>query len=68
MIFLEAPRHQRHIVVENGLLVAIIPFDGHARPIDLGNRAEMFMVCLPANAITSLQLSRLFARHSLLAC
>jgi hypothetical protein len=54
--------------MENGLLVAIIPFDGHARPIGLGNRAEIFMAGLPANAITNLQFSRLFARHSLLAC
>jgi hypothetical protein len=53
--------------VENGLLVAIIPFGGHARPIGSGNRAEIVMICFPANAITSLQLSRLFASHSLLA-
>jgi len=59
-------RHQlnlHHVIVESGLLAAIVPFDGYARPILLGNSALMIFIILPANAVANVEKSGLFAGH-----
>jgi hypothetical protein len=41
----------RHIVVKNGLLHAIIPLDGYARPVLFDDGALIDLIVLPANAV-----------------
>jgi hypothetical protein len=47
----------RHVVVVNGLLTAIVPFDGYARPIRFSDGALIGSIVLPANAVADVKLS-----------
>jgi hypothetical protein len=40
--------------MKNGLLAAIIPFDGDASPIGFGDGALIFFVSIPANTVADL--------------
>ena len=53
----------RHVVVENGLLAAIIPPDGNARPIRFDDDTKIILVRIPADAVVDLERSRLSAGH-----
>jgi hypothetical protein len=53
----------RHVVVVNGLLTAVIPFDGYARPIRFSDGALVGSIVLPANTVADVKLSGLFAGH-----
>ena len=57
------PLNLRHVVVKNGLLAAIIPFDGYARPILFSYDALIILIVLPANAVADLKLSGMVAGH-----
>ena len=67
----DAPSHQitrhplygRHVVVQDRLFAAIVPFDGHARPIFFGDGALIGLIVLPANTITDVEGSGLVAGH-----
>jgi hypothetical protein len=60
---LRHPLNLRHVVVVNGLLTAVIPFDGYARPILFSDGALIGSIVLPANTIADVKLSGLFAGH-----
>jgi hypothetical protein len=49
--------------VVNGLLTAVIPFDGYARPILFSDGALIGSIVLPANTGADVKLSGLFAGH-----
>jgi hypothetical protein len=49
--FRRHPLNLRHIVVKNGLLDAIIPLDGYARPVLFDDGALIDLIVLPANAV-----------------
>jgi hypothetical protein len=49
--------------VVNGLLTAVIPFDGYARPILFSDGALIGSIVLPAYAVADVKLSGLFAGH-----
>ena len=53
----------RHVVMKNGLLAAIIPFDGYARPILFSDGALIGSIVLPTNTVADVKLSGLFAGH-----
>jgi hypothetical protein len=57
------PLNLRHIVVQNLLLAATIPFDGYARPILFNDGALIGWIVLPANAVERLEKSGLVAGH-----
>ena len=57
------PLNLRHIVMKNGLLAAIIPFDGYARPILFSDGALILLIILPANAVADSEGSGLVAGH-----
>ena len=67
----KAPSHQitrhpldlRHVVVENCLLAAIVPFDGYASPILFSDGALIGLIVLPANAVADIEKSGLVAGH-----
>jgi hypothetical protein len=61
--FIWHPLNLRHVVVVNGLLTAIIPFDGYARPILFSDGALIGSIVLPANTVADVKLSGLFAGH-----
>jgi hypothetical protein len=61
--FRRHPLNLRHVVVKNGLLAAIIPFDSYARPIGFNNGAQIRCRGSPANAVADVQLSGLVAGH-----
>ena len=63
--FLGIEKYQRHIVMQNGLLVTIIPFEGYAGPIRCLDRALIVLVFAPVDAIANLQLSGFVAGHFL---
>jgi hypothetical protein len=44
------PLNLRHVVVQNRLLAAIIPFDGYARPILFSDGAKIVFIGAPINA------------------
>jgi hypothetical protein len=49
--------------VKNGLLAAIIPFDGYARPILFSDGALIIFISIPANAVANTKVSGLVAGH-----
>ncbi|HEY5504595.1 MAG TPA: hypothetical protein VIK28_05505 [Sedimentisphaerales bacterium] len=55
------PLNLRHIVVKNGLLATIIPFDSYARPIPFSDGAPI--IWIPADAVADSEGSGLVARH-----
>jgi hypothetical protein len=61
--FIRHPLNLRHVVVVNGLLTAVIPFDGYARPIRFSDGALIGSIVLPANTVADVKLSGLFASH-----
>jgi hypothetical protein len=61
--FRRHPLNLRHVVVMNGLLTAVIPFDGYARPILFSDGALIGSIVLPANTVADVKLSGLFAGH-----
>jgi hypothetical protein len=61
--FRRHPLNLRHIVVKNGLLAAIIPFDCYARPILFSDGALIISISVPANAVADVKLSGLVAGH-----
>jgi hypothetical protein len=52
-----------HVVMLDGLLAAIIPFDGYACPVRFSDGATVGLIVSPANAVASFQKSGLFAGH-----
>jgi hypothetical protein len=59
-------RHRKnfsHVVVKNGLLAAIVPFDGYARPVRFNDGALIVPIVMPANAVADVELSGLVAGH-----
>ena len=57
------PLNLRHIVVKNGLLATIIPFDSYARPILFSDGALIIWISIPADAVADSEGSGLVARH-----
>ena len=57
------PLNLRHIVVKNGLLATIIPFDSYARPIPFSDGALIIWISIPADAVADSEGSGLVARH-----
>jgi hypothetical protein len=57
----------RHVVVVNGLLTAVIPFDGYARPIRFSDGALVGSIVLPANTVADFEGSGFVAGH-LIGC
>jgi hypothetical protein len=57
------PLNLRHVVVKNGLLAAIIPFDGYASPILFSDGALIIIISIPPNAVADLNLSGLVTGH-----
>ena len=55
--------HLPHIVVQNSLLAAIIPLDGHTCPIRFCDGAAVGWIGVPADEGADLELSGLFAGH-----
>ena len=49
--------------MQNGLLLAIVPFEGHAGPIRCLDRALIVLVLAPVDAIANLQLSGFVSGH-----
>jgi hypothetical protein len=45
--------YQTHVIMQNGLLTAIVPFDGYACPIRFGYGATVGLIVSPANAVAS---------------
>jgi hypothetical protein len=45
--------NHRHVVMQNGLLVAIVPFERHARPVRLGDCALIAFVFAPTDAVAN---------------
>jgi hypothetical protein len=50
-LFIRHPLNLHHVVVQNGLLAAIVPFDGHASPILFSDDAQIILIRIPANAV-----------------
>jgi len=61
--FIRHPLNLRHVVVVNGLLTTVIPFDGYGRPIRFSDGALVGSIVLPANTVADVKLSGLFAGH-----
>ena len=53
--------------MQNGLLAAIVPFDGYASPIHFSDGATVGLIVSPANALADFEESGLVAGHSLRA-
>ena len=49
------PLNLCHVVVKDGLLAAIIPFDGHASPILFNDGALIISISIPANAVADIE-------------
>jgi hypothetical protein len=62
-LFSPARLNLRHVVMKNGLLAAIIPFDGYARPILFSDGAPIILISIPANAVADFEGSGLIASH-----
>jgi hypothetical protein len=56
--------HRSHVIMQNGLLTAIVPFDGYARPIRFSDSAKVSRSEPPANAVIDPEKPRLIASHS----
>jgi hypothetical protein len=52
--FRRHPIDARHIVVKNGLLGAIIPFDRYARPVRFNDGAAILWISIPRDALTNI--------------
>jgi hypothetical protein len=63
--FRRNPLNLRHVIMQDGLLAAIIPFDGYACPICFDDGTEIGCRVSPANAIPDGQLSGFCAGHSI---
>ena len=59
------PLYGCHIVVQNGLLAAIIPFDGYARPILFSDGALITQISIPKNTVADIEGPGLVAGHCL---
>jgi hypothetical protein len=57
------PLNLRHIVVKNGLLATIIPFDSYTRPIPFSDGALIIWISIPADAVADSEGSGLVARQ-----
>ena len=57
------PLNLCHLIVKNGLLAAIIPFDGDASPIRFSDCARVILIVVPANTVADFELSGLVAGH-----
>jgi hypothetical protein len=53
----------RHIIVKNGLLAAIIPFDGNTGPVLFGDGAKVRCRGSPADAVADIEQSGLVTGH-----
>ena len=62
--FLRYNADARHIVVQDGLLAPIVPFDGDPGPVLFGNSAKVVVVVAPADAGADVEQSGLGAGHS----
>jgi hypothetical protein len=51
--FRRRPLNQNHVVVKNGLLAAIVPFDDQARPIFFSDGALIVYIIVPANPVAN---------------
>ena len=49
--------------MKNGLLAAIIPFDGQSGPIRFTDGALIIFITIPANAVADFKFSGLIAGH-----
>jgi hypothetical protein len=49
--------------MKHGLLAAIVPFDGYARPIRFSDGATVRLIVSPAHAVANLKESGLVAGH-----
>jgi hypothetical protein len=52
-----------HVIMQHGLLVAIVPLESYARPILFRDGALIVLVFAPANASADLESSGLIASH-----
>jgi hypothetical protein len=57
------PFNLPHVVVQDRLLAAVIPFDGYTGPILCTDSAIVGVVVLPANTVADAKVSGLFAGH-----
>jgi hypothetical protein len=57
------PVNPSHVVMQNRLSAAIVPFDGNTGPICVSDEAPVSAVLLPTKTVADLELSRLSARH-----
>ena len=57
------PLYGCHIVVQNGLLAAIIPFDGYARPILFSDGALITQISNSKNTVADIEQSGLVTGH-----
>jgi hypothetical protein len=55
--------HRSHVIMKNGLLAAIVPFDGYASPIRFRHGATVGLIVSPANSVADFECSRLVAGH-----
>ena len=61
--FTNYPFNRPHIIMQNSLLAAIIPFNGYASPIRFGDCALIASVVLPTNTVADAECSGLVAGH-----
>jgi hypothetical protein len=61
--FIRQPFNRSHVIVKDGLLASIIPFDGNARPIPLSDGAKIGRRGSPANTVAHCECSGLVAGH-----
>ena len=57
------PFDLRHVIMKNGLLTAIVPFDGYACPIRFSDGATVGLIVSPANEVADLERSGFGAGH-----
>jgi hypothetical protein len=65
-LFIRHPLNLPHVVVKDGLLAAIVPFDRYACPILFSDGTKISGHCTPANAVAHFEMSGLFAGHLVL--